>query len=109
MTYNKPPSGDALHGTCHGSAESEKPGGPPEPSSTPIRKSLVQCNAKDGPLPKVGGIVWMWHIWEEKWQLYHVVRLHSDSPYHHTRWVILNANTGFERLMTTNKLYVCRT
>ena len=90
MTCNKPPSGDALHGTCRGSVEPLSESGSPRtiPIITP-EGELMQCI---GWKPKLGDLVFSWSIFEEDYIPYQF-EAHLCSKVGELCWVI-NLNDG---------------
>ena len=109
MTYDpNPPVMTHQPGSPADSASCKKPGGSPKPlypDPRSLHDTLIQCNLNSGPVPEVGGLVWMWQIFSEKWQVYTVLQRYPHrlgGP----RWIILNAETGDKRSMVTNKLYM---
>ena len=111
MTYNpNPPTVTHQPGMPADSASCKKPGSSPKPLyPTPrsLHDSLVQCNVNDGPYPKIGGLVWMWLLFTEHWQVYTVLdqREHKlGGP----EYSILNIEPGETRWMRYSKLYMSR-
>lgn len=78
------------------------PGGSPKPSSS-SPASLVQCHLNNGPVPKVGGIVWLEMY--PRWKTWHVLewRPHDRMG---AQWVLLDLETGVEIEQFTDKLFM---
>ena len=66
MTCNKPPSGDALHGTCRGSVEPLSESGSPRTGlKQTLREQLTQVvDMKD---VQIGDLVFSWSVIEERY------------------------------------------
>ena len=64
MTCNKPPSSDALHGTCRGSVEPQSEGGSPRALPYIDPETNLMRNNIDW-RPEVGDLVFAWSILEE--------------------------------------------
>lgn len=84
------------------SASRKKPGGSPKPSSS-SPASLVQCHLNNGPVPKVGGIVWL-EMWP-RWKAWHVLEWRSHDR-RGAQWVLLDLETGVEIEQFTDKLFM---
>lgn len=87
------------------SASRAKAGGSPEDQPTSLLASLQLCHANNGPMPKIGDLVWMWLAISERYQLYIVL----DQKEHHLggpEYKILNSETGKARWMRYNKLHM---
>ena len=87
------------------SASRKKPGSSPKPPSQSLHDALVQCHASNGPVPKVGDLVWVWYLFSERWQVYTVVD-RREHKFGGPEYNILNTDTGEIRWMRYNKLHM---
>ena len=109
MTYKqKPPTLTHQPGLPADSASRTKAGGSPEDQPTSLYENLTKCSLTIGPAPEIGGLVWMWQVWAEKWQVYQVLERYESRGLLGPRWMILDLETGDKRLMPTNKLHMPR-
>ena len=101
ISKSKPPMMTHQPGLPADSASCEKPGSSPKPPSKTLHDALVRCHLNNGPVPKIGGLVWIWSIWTEEWKSYHVlgrVPKRLGAPW----WTILDVSNGNERDFPTN-------
>jgi len=77
-------------------------GGSPEPH---FSSSLVQCHLNNGPVPKVGGLVWL--EMHPRWKVWHVLEWQSHER-RGALWVLLDLETGVEIEQFTDKLYMLK-
>lgn len=87
------------------SASCKKPGGSPKPPSKTLHDALVECHANNGPIPKVGDLVWTWYLFSERWQVYTVLD-QREHRFGGPEYNILNSETGETRWMRYNKLHM---
>ena len=104
MTYkHNPPMTTHQPGVPAVSASRKKPGGSPRPSLSSRPPGLFQCHLNNGPVPKVGGLVWLEMY--PRWKMWHVLEW---RPYDRRGafWVLLDLETGVEIEQFTDKLYM---
>jgi len=107
MTSKKsnPPVMTHQPGSPADSASCKKPGSSPKPPSQSLHDALVQCHANNGPIPKIGDLVWTWLVIAERWQV-HTVIGQQQHPFGGPEYEILNSETGEGRWMRYNKLHM---
>ena len=105
MTSSNPPTVTHQPGLPADSASCKKPGGSPKPPSKSLHDTLVQCHASNGPIPKIGDLVWMWFLIAEKWQIFTVLE-QREHRFGGPEYNILDTKTGRSRWMRYRKLYM---
>ena len=69
MTCNKPPSGDALHGTCRGSVEPLSESGSPRTGHKPTLREQLRSPGHQGEV-QPGDLVFCWSVFDEQYVAY---------------------------------------
>jgi len=104
MTFeSNPPMRTHQPGVPAVSASRKNPGGSPKLPFNPVHESLEQCHLNNGPVPKVGGLVWLEMY--PRWKMWHVLEWKPHER-RGAQWVLLDLETGVEIEQFTDKLFM---